>query len=33
MYAETKKLDISGNTAIPIFIAADALGNLNSFYF
>ena len=26
MYAETKKLDISGNTAIPIFIAADALG-------
>lgn len=25
MYAETKKLDISGNTAIPIFIAADAL--------
>lgn len=25
LYAETKKLDISGNTAIPIFIAADAL--------
>jgi len=25
MYSETKKLDISGTTAIPIFIAADAL--------
>lgn len=25
LYAETRKLDICGNTAIPIFIAADAL--------